>query len=254
MTSFMFDVFLIHYTKNIERLADMRAVFKELCLNYKVIEKWDAGTFEPDLGTPEHWVERVYAIKNILLANADQQPNKNYVASLNRYMATPASTIPWLQPRALKEGEVSVLLKHLSALLNIAYGKKPYGIVFEDDVRLKSDSKKMFDNIIGEFFEKKGNYLDIAGGAGLFANESIEDCLIVLTSPARTRTCACYCISMQLARTIIKDYFPLSLPIDWQIQYSLTKNRVDRCFWAKNPPLLHGSEIGLVKSWRTYNV
>ena len=60
----------------------------------------------------------------------------------------------------ITKGHLSLLLKHHYAK-KIAAGDYKYGLILEDDVRLKRSSKN-FEKIITTFDQKNGDYLDLA--------------------------------------------------------------------------------------------
>ena len=98
------------------------------------------------------------------------------------------------------------------------------------------------------------DYIDLAGGCNLFT-DIVDDNnnLFQLVNPPRTRTNAAYIISKRLAKILVNKFIPTVLPIDWHLTY-LMNNYITkgiRCAWMINHPLLHGSELGVYKSWRS---
>jgi GR25 family glycosyltransferase involved in LPS biosynthesis len=229
----------------------MKDVFNDLSFDYQVVAEWDADLLPQVLPGSEDWTNRLSTIKSILLANSIGKNYSSYEEALKH--AESIKEVPaWMHPRCLKIGEVSVLLKHFTALLKISYGKHDYGIVFEDDIYLDSRSRIELNKALLSFTLLNGAYLDIAGGAGLHASPEFNPSNnnLYLCNPARTRTNACYCISRNTAITFVKNFFPLVFPIDWHLQYIMLNTKLENCFWTIRPPLIHGSEAGLVTSWR----
>jgi GR25 family glycosyltransferase involved in LPS biosynthesis len=156
----------------------------------------------------------------------------------------------WMGPRPLTEGEVSVLLKHYWAITAIANGNEPMGLILEDDVRCGINSSTNFRKVLQEFIAFNGDYLDLAGGCNLKACNQLDERkrLIHILGMPRTRTNAAYIIRKDLALYISNMFLPLIFPIDWHIQLLFPTSA--RACWAIEPPLIHGSECGIVKSWR----
>jgi GR25 family glycosyltransferase involved in LPS biosynthesis len=198
------------------------------------------------------WEAQLNIIYPILKANylSLRQPSLSYkqLYSLCKEEAQ-YTYYEWMRPRRLALGEVSVLLKHYWALTTIANCDDEYGLIIEDDARLHNHSKQSFWNCFNQFFRSNGDYLDLAGGCNLHPADvdRNEGCVSRLGIP-RTRTNAAYLVSRNLAKSLSEAFLPMALPIDWHLQ-SLFSNSFTY-FWANNSPLLHGSEHGLVRSWR----
>ena len=229
----------------------MIEVFNKLELEFTVIKDWDkedVGYFQYN---PVLWENYVSNISRILIANVLHKNFPSYEDALAESLNYDISTFAWLKPRTLMPGEISVLLKHRLAIERIAFGNKPFGLIFEDDIFLHNESKQELESLLSEWIAVQGEYLDIAGGAGLEINDGCsQNSGLSLCSPARTRTNACYAISKGLAQRVIQSFYPLVFPIDWHLQYIFSKVNLSHCYWANNPPVIHGSEQGLVKSWR----
>lgn len=228
-----------------------------LNLNYQSILTYDADRLDADIAVsaPYLWKTRVTDIADILISNSIKSrtlPSETSPYSV--FFKRPSShrqhlLHSWLNPRELSLGEVSVLLKHHSALSMIANGSCSYGLIIEDDARLAPNTASHFANAVSQFIEMRGDYLDLAGGCSLLPTEhDLEYSYITRLAVARTRTNAAYMVSRQLAQRLSNRFFPLVFPIDWHLQYLFEK--ADRCFWSNQPVLIHGSEQGLVQSWR----
>ena len=247
--------YVIHYTRRPERLAHMQEVCEILSLDYTVVRGWDSDdlTFHSLVASNHLWAEQIEDIKHILIANTIHG-GLDYKEKL-KISVLDNRDHPWLRPKALGPGEISVLFKHYYALSTIAEGTESFGMIMEDDIFLKPSSVALLRKSIAAFTNSPGNYLDVAGGAGLLPDigqELSRDSLnnIIQLDPPRTRTNACYIISKALAKEIVSLYFPLCLPIDWHLQRLFLKVSNISCFWTIEEPLIHGSENGLIKSWR----
>jgi len=244
-----YHAYLIHYTPYADRLRVMQRNFDYLQLDYTVISNYDTVHLAPSDYSPDLWTDRINSIKPILLANTIYKQFPSYSDAF-RYSKTINDDPQWLLPRSLYPGEVSVLLKHFEALTKIAFGNLEYGLIFEDDILLNDFSKSRFDHDLSTFISLSGSYLDMAGGAGLSSHPFTSSNCIIHITPPRTRTNACYCVSRTLASYFIENYFPLCFPVDWHLQFLLLSSKTIDCYWSEPPALLHGSETGLIKSWR----
>jgi len=248
----MIPTYLIHYTPLKERLVHMQDVLFKLDLisNTCVIHCFDAPDLSIDLqNSLELWSSRIPSIAPILLANVLCPTGVNYDTVLD-YSSKLRDYPSWMSPRPLNNGEISVLLKHFTALSHVAHGTEPFGLILEDDIFLNSSSYSSLYSCLASLSEYNPDYLDLAGGAGLTVPGSPGDVLSPV-NPSRTRTNAAYVVSASFAKKICNSFFPLCFPIDWHLQYIMSHNYpASSCFWASNNPLIHGSMHNLVKSWR----
>ena len=201
------------------------------------------------------WSTRLRSVAPDLIDNYINLSGKPVIDSSRFASSELLSTFPWLSSRGLADGEYSVLMKHFSAINAIAYGHSRFGIISEDDVRYPGSAVTSFWKDLYLFVSKNGDYMDLAGGCGLnpFLYKRSQFNNLVLLDKCRTRTNACYVISKRLAQLLLDKFFPLVYPIDWHLQWCFN-NILDanlQCYWTIAPPLIHGSEFGLVSSWRT---
>lgn len=251
--------YLIHCKKYKDRLASATAALRQVCPSFVVVSTWDADSIKSEhfLHNNNHFLEwraRAAKIRPILFANfLESSPLKrswitNYSSTVGlEHFPEP----PWLQPRILTNGEISVLLKHYFALSAIACGDCEWGLIAEDDIIADSQTHQRFMQCLSEFESIKMDYLDLAGGCGLLPEITDGTMNTQIVSPSRTRTNACYMVSRKFACTLVESFWPIVLPIDWHIQYLMQTNLTSVCYWASRPPFIHGSEAGIYKSWRT---
>lgn len=215
-----------------------------------VVHAFDAPDLSPEISNSKDlWMSRIPLISSILLANVLCPSGVNYEEALKQ--ASQITHFPdWMLPRSLHPGEFSVLLKHFTALSSIAHSNYDFGLILEDDIFTTSSSSVLLRECISYFIELRADYLDLAGGAGLFV-PSLPGHILSLVSPPRTRTNAAYIVSRSFAKLLCNSFFPLCFPIDWHLQFIMSRaNTPIRCFWSANNPLIHGSMQNLVKSWR----
>jgi hypothetical protein len=238
-----------------DRLEDAIRVPDSLNIRYTCVSNFDSDQLQADIHTVqarEYWNTRIDRIKNILLQNAsssDASSARLHSSIYSQYNPNSDMYPDWLGCRGLSLGEISVLLKHYWSIAAIANGEDNYGMIIEDDARHHELSCRTFYPAFREFVSLDGDYLDIAGGCGLHPVDSdLEYKYITRLAVPRTRTNAAYILSRKLAKRFSSHFLPLVYPIDWHLQYLFDPK--DRCFWSKTPIFLHGSEEGLLESWR----
>lgn len=252
--------FFIHYTKLVDRYPLLANLCTQLNLTeFKIITDYDSEVINPleFAGSKQFWEARIADIANILIANllsVNSNNHDTYLALLKKLRLTNIPLPHWAHPRALKVGEISVLLKHHSAISLIANGHKNHGLICEDDLLFSNDTKNLFYLVIDQL-SPDIDYVDLAGGACLAPCPQTE--LITSDRPnlaklcfPRTRTNASYILSKRYANYIVQRFFPLVFPIDWHLQYIMNLNIHFNCYWAKNPVFIHGSETESISSWR----
>lgn len=250
--------YLIHYTKLADRLEPAMQALTSLGLVPTVIKIFDGDDIR-SLSTQLKsyqlalWIERIYTILPILNANTEigSSPHSYEEVYRRLYKDYTLTQLPtWAAARLLTNGEQSVLMKHFYALACIANGSSAFGLIAEDDILIHKTSATQFKYIIEEAISRGASYVDLAGGCGLHALPMSHGSNLARVVPPRTRTNACYLVSKKYARAIINRFFPYCFPIDWHLQYILLSLDIDSCYWAVNPPFIHGSETGHVQSWR----
>lgn len=242
--------FLIHYTPLIDRLYTALNALRTISNDVTVIDCWDSGKinlpFYAFKDAEMLWYMSVTKILPILEANAGYPEG-----SISRYDHSLWPT--WLKYRPLRDGEISVCLKHYYAISAIALSDDKYGIIAEDDIILKSTSGEQFLQTMNELSMHAGDYLDLAGGCSLKAASSARYEYIETVVPPSTRTNACYAISKKGARFLANNFLPFIMPIDWHLTLLLNMEDKFSCFWVKEPVFLHGTETGYYQSWRLSN-
>jgi len=253
----MINAYLIHFTKLKDRLPSAKKALETIGLSTEVVTCWDGDALMMDAlinnVNLQLWLEQTTKIAPILLQNA------GYNASIfggifygGLSVVEILKVIPnWMHPRPLGRGELSVILKHYYSLSRIAQGQDSHGLIAEDDIVLKTDSKKLFTKSLAELIECDGDYLDLAGGCKLRPSDLQGTRNITLVSPASTRTNACYIVSRRLAKLFVESYFPFVHPIDWHLLYLLSLHDVHKCYWCNEEVFIHGSESGKFTSWRS---
>ena len=249
-----FGLYLIHCPRYADRLApalEALSIFdRDVCI-IDTHNGYDLScSYIQSVCNSNLWTARVSSILDILLSNAGQVESFPQEAELNR---------EWLRMRELTPGEVSVLSKHYTALLMLANSKFEYGFIFEDDVRVHHKSAAILSSLFNCLSSNDlPDYFDVVGGCGLHPTKeerlkSTGNILVTLDN-ARTRTNAGYAVSRTYARRLVDVFLPFVVPIDWHYQCIFRFIPPKISSWLIKPLLLHGSEVGLVQSWRQPNV
>lgn len=249
--------YVINYTQYKQRLADTMKALRDSGIEKEivVVNQWDKEELNTDIcanAMLDIWKDRIRIIYPVLAGNV----NDREIYSFKKFkIGVEAQEIPrWAKARMLSLGEVSVLLKHFHAIASIAESEYSYGLIVEDDVRYDNRNVGLLLENIAEARNIGVDYCDLAGGCGL------EPCIDELQHPntniaelkiARTRTTAAYLVSSRFAKVIANKFLPLVFPVDWHIQYIMSTCSDIKCGWAIKPVLIHGSEAGLTKSWRS---
>lgn len=259
--------FLITCNATKDRLPYAKRILSNNCklTSVQIIKTYDACRINADYLSkidPVLWQRRIFDIRSILLDNAQQggqriNNGKKYVNVAKQDLENIVASChapQWLEARDLSHGEISVLLKHFCALVHISEGIESHGMIVEDDILSHSKTDSFFDSLMHFINSNDPDYIDIAGGANLKADDARE-LLPVFTKiqPPRTRTNAGYIVSKMLAQLFVENFFPLVFPIDWHLQYFLYRyaNYPIHCYWMEEPVYLHGSESSHYKSWRS---
>ena len=180
---------------------------------------------------PEEWIKRVQTIQSVLKFNAGFPQKIEF------------KEIPWMMPRELKPSEISLTLKHLAALFNIAESNEA-AVIMEDDVLVDIGSVDKFGKIVD--YASQFDYIDLAGGCNLPMQDT--DTLIAQIggvglyemSPARSRNTAAYIITPKASLKLIFEIIDMVLPLDWSFQHAFTASSF-KVAWTNPPLLIHGS-------------
>lgn len=260
--------FLIHSKVTCERKPRAINALRKFTSDINVIDCFDARDLQDSWFHADHsvniaqWNEQVDFIKTILIDNfnsigLNQSINNgpNYVSLIKSQSYIQSSQFEWLNYRPLNPGEISVNMKHYYAISSIAMGLDSYGLIAEDDVIENNNfNSDTFADVLRSMASNKIDYIDLAGGCKLFTECSqANNNLFQPVNPPRTRTNAAYIISKRLAKIFANKFLPFVFPIDWHLTYLMNKYLTNsiRCAWMIDHPLIHGSEVGVYKSWRS---
>jgi len=250
---------IVNYTPFRERLNDTVSALGSLNVvnNIEIVSLFDREDLNANALDAEHqqrlWLESIHLIAPTLLGNAlfagEKFPSPLSISSQEIVKHN------WLMPRPLRAGELSVLYKHFYSIALIAISSSDYGLVVEDDIRIKPDSLRFFSECCNAMQHGLFDFIDLAGGCQLkptMQEISRSSCrrIVTLDTP-RTRCAAAYLLSKDLAKSLANLFFPLIFPIDWHMQYIFTQLSSYVFGWCNPEALIHGSENNLVQSWRS---
>ena len=177
---------------------------------------------------------------------------EEYVLDYANFLAeNPINVI--LPERLLTLPEHSLLHKHFMALSIIANSSSDY-IVMEDDAILSDCSFSGEVSLaVSSLSELSDGFLNLCFSSNQFSpfrkqkKKGSNNSMIVYNSKAVTNTTCAYCITPKMAKFLISNFFPYSLPIDFHLQYLFYRYRVSGLSVTK-PIFLNGSAIGTLKT------
>ena len=249
-------IFITHYTPLAERRAHIEELLKNLGYSGEFITDFDrehlGDISQKYIFDSKKWVAEYHLIKHILIrniANSCKQESLRHklywkLVRIFGKLLNPKC----FKARKLSTSEISLTLKHHKALNDISKSNVP-GLILEDDIFLKPESKKLIED---SFFLCKNqfDYIDLGGGCDLpLFNEDIKlkgnNRFVKLKIP-RSRTTAAYMVNPKCAKILADSLFPLTMPIDWKYQYLFIKNNM-KVAWSSPSAFIHGSQ-GIFKT------
>lgn len=254
--------YLVNYTPFTERKKKATECLSRAGItNIVPINEWDREVLNDSLGNSlERWDTLAASIAHILYYNMlKRELREDFTPkSLEMHKKVLFNELrSVISARCMTPGEISVCLKHFCALSMIAIGNSSYGIIAEDDILPKPEGPTILKMVIEEACLLSADYIDLAGGCGLvpslpekhnMRNMGLTH-LCELATP-RTRTAACYMVSKELASSLVNQFLPLAMPIDWHLQALLIRESNLKACWTIDPVFVHGSEEGAYTSWR----
>ncbi|KZR70723.1 hypothetical protein PMIT1318_01863 [Prochlorococcus marinus str. MIT 1318] len=165
----------------------------------------------------------------------------------------PMEQLPqWMLPRRLTLGDLSVISKHLRAVNDFLITSEDYLLIMEDDVILAPQAISQLNRLIQEHIF---DFIDIAGGDGLKVHEHhlslLDTFYLEEKTNCATRTACAYILSRNSASVVSTTLSSPVMPIDWSLSVALhSRNQRMGVYWLDGDIMVHGSSVGLVKSWR----
>tara|TARA_B100001996_G_scaffold373288_1_gene350619 strand:- start:770 stop:1468 length:699 start_codon:yes stop_codon:yes gene_type:complete len=225
-----YKIYVIHYSKLIERKKYIESIFENLDFDYEFVESFD----KEDLNE-----------KNISYFYNDNK--EIYDEKVKLWDKRSKSYYKLTDP------EISVSIKHLEALKKIEKNKYEFGIILEDDVIPKYvDFILEVENLIKSY--KKWDVLFIGEGMG----ESYRDSKIgirrfipfkqifKIKHPA-TNCLEAYIVKKSSINKILEDLIPINLVIDWELAYQFFLKNLN-IYWSKKIIFNQGSKNNIYRS------
>lgn len=243
--------FVIHYTPLKERKRNIEILIKSLNLDSEFITEFDRDSLSS--GDERYkqsfisWNNQLSIIKKVLIKNILNNKNNNslkckifwHFVNLSNGLFLPNT----FKFRKLSLSEISLTLKHYSALRKIEKLKAP-ALIIEDDILERESSKILIEDSY-KYCKQKFDYIDLGGGCNLplLKNEKpiLENNNFIDLKIPRSRTTAAYMITPKAAQKLANGIFPITMPLDWQYQYLFIKNKM-RIGWSYPSAFFHGSE------------
>ena len=246
-------VYIMHYTPLVDRKKKIDKIIKDYNLNAQYINEFDRESLDLDSKIFQvnsfAWFKQLILIKDILIKNQFQNINNkknSFSYEINKFIKLKLGIIhfpKWLRPRKLSPAEISLTLKHFTALKEISKSNYP-ALICEDDIIFKKNSLEELENAF-ELCKKDFDFINIGEGGNLPFFEfdkplKSNNRFIELNIP-RSNTTNAYMVNPNTAKTLSENLIPTIMPVDWQLQYLLIKYKY-KVLWA-NPPIFgHGSK------------
>ena len=120
--------------------------------------------------------------------------------------------------------EVAIAMSHQNCWQRIANGSTPYGIVFEDDVEMKSDIKAKVNNIMADLKKNKKdfNILFLWNGNWMETDDYLKEVLFIDSADVFVMKetvdynagAVCYIMKKEFAKYLISKIFPIKYAVD----------------------------------------
>lgn len=258
--------YICHYKPNVDRRNYLFQEFVDSKRNIRWITEYDREMLKSELDRYYTYSEQDYyklltPQLHILIGSSvglahSSIPWQELMNGAVRWVAEQGdawrSRLPSLRPKKLSAVDVAIWLAHRRAWQCIVEENIDFGCVFEDDVILRRDSLQKLDELIPRLPDG-WDYVDIAGGAGLFIREEQPVAVnLYRIDPSRCRTVCGYLISRKLCEQILNMDCPITMPIDWQLNYFLLMLQA-QVYWVEPSIFIHGSEMGYYSNSRKKN-
>ena len=183
--------------------------------------------------------EKIDLVKNIQIENMFYADKKPWTQGVD-YSARTAEVVP------LRKSEISLALKHLLAWMNIAEQDLDYGVLLEDDVIIfpgfTEDFEEQMKNVPADW-----DMIFFGSGCGFRVPERTAGRGVYKMTPPRVKCTDSYAISNKAAKKLRDELFPITVPIDFELQHFAVKHDFS-VYWFEPPLILQGSEIGTTPS------
>lgn len=214
-------IYVAHYTK----LTDRRSRLEQELRRFGLRSTW-LTDYDPEELTAEV-TERSY-----------RRDDELWRLKTDFYTREPA--------RALRRSELSLALKHLDFYQRVKDGPADCALVLEDDAMLTGDFRDRFDGLFAGAPDDF-DFIFIGSGCGLRVPNARPS---VHFYPKLTPAAKCtdsYLIRRQAAERLLSAVPPITLPIDFELNYQLHALNM-RVYWLEPPIVVQGSQNGTYRS------
>jgi tetratricopeptide (TPR) repeat protein len=189
---------------------------------------------------------------------ADRFPNASFKKCVDWYRSRNLTLDqcfqmhPWLRPRPLTLGDVSLILKHQEVWTRIAKGNENYAVIAEDDIIFTEQSLNYLLQLINDL-PQGAEYIDIAGAEGGTwlprADNKLVNKRFYEIDPPKTRTTCAAILTRSFARKLIDLNAPICLGIDWMLNWAFMQLGT-KVYWVEPTVFGHGSMMKMYESLR----
>jgi GR25 family glycosyltransferase involved in LPS biosynthesis len=217
------NVYVVHYTKLIERRNVIEKQFKDISKNLIFIEDFDAEEITDEILS--EWYQ----------PSEEQWYQRNTLWSRRGLPTTPF--------RIINMAEVSCTIKHIKAMELIA--ENGDGFIIEDDVLLKDNFLENFNKAIDELPED-WDVIMVGAGCNLHVPSVAGKIFYKVNDPA-TRCLDSYLVSQKAAQKLLKTIKPFQTISDWELAWQIYFNNLTT-YWLEPSLCVQGSETGVYKT------
>ncbi len=225
-----FKIYIIHYTKLVDRKKYIESILNNLDIEYEFIESYD----KEDLDSEN--------IKNFYDDNRGlyEKKVKLWKERANKYYT-------------LSESEISCTIKHIEALKRIRDGEHEFNLILEDDAIPKYNN---FLKYVIPLIRKSQNWDVLLIGEGMgerFRNSKIGirrfnpfKSMFKIDHPA-TNCLEAYVVKKSKVDLILDELIPFNLISDWELAHQFFIKNMN-IYWSKKIIFSQGSKNNLYKS------
>jgi len=219
-------IFVLHYTKLIERKARLDEYFKDYNIDVEYILEYDQEELTEDI--IQEWYKK------------DPQSYADTIDKCYKMGSTPF--------RELNLAEISCTIKHILGIKSIAEKCDSYGLILEDDVVFAEDFKNKFNS----FIEKTPEDWDVifmgcCGGLRVPQSYIKKDKVAYQVNHPASRGGDSYLLKKEAAEKIYETIKPFNTVSDWELSYQFYLHDM-KVYWWEPPLVIQGSQNGLYKS------
>ena len=214
-------IYVAHYSKLVERRARLQKDLSELGLRATWLTEHDSEDISDDV------LQRCY-------------PYNDDVWRLKTEFYTSEP------PRPIKRSEASLAFKHLEFYRRLRDAAHACALVLEDDV--------LFDRHFCDHFDRyftsvpdDFDFIFIGSGCNLRVPNPSSTVHFYPKSTPSTKCTDSYLITRRAAERLLAVMPPLTLPIDFELNYQLHALQM-RVYWLEPPLVVQGSQSGLYRS------